>query len=60
MPGYDAYLNLDKEMIARSSIVDPKSNLRIIQDYLDRAYACWWCDTFMIDNALVIEEEYPG
>ena len=38
-------------MIARSPIVDAKSNLMMAQDGLDRAYISWQCDTFKIDNA---------
>ena len=34
--GYDAYPNLDEELITRAPIVDAKLNLKMIQDSLDR------------------------
>ena len=43
-PGYGAYLNLDKEMIARAPIVDARSNLKMTQETLDRA-----CLSYQID-----------
>ena len=55
MPGYGAYLNLDEEMIARSSIIDAKSNLKMTQEMLDRAYLSHQVDTFKIYNALVYQ-----
>ena len=54
-PGYDAYLNLNKEMITRAPIVDAKLNLRLSQDSLDRGYLKDQVDTFKIDNALVFQ-----
>ena len=42
-------------MIARSSIVDAKSNLKITQESLDRLYLNHQCGTFKIDNALVYQ-----
>ena len=53
LPGYLAYPNLDKEMIARAPIVDAKSNLKMTQDSLDRAYVSWQCNTFKVVKALV-------
>ena len=38
LPGYDANLNLDEEMITKALIVDAKSNVRTTQDSLDRAH----------------------
>ena len=42
-------------MIARAPIVDAKTNLKMVQDSLDRAYLSYQCDTFKIDNALVYQ-----
>ena len=53
MPGYNTYLILDEEMIARVPIVDLKSNLKMTQETLDRAYVSYQVDTFKIINALV-------
>ena len=52
-PGYDAYLNLDNEMISRVPIVDAKFNLKLTQESLDKVYLSYQCDTFKVDNALV-------
>ena len=49
--GYHTYLNLDKEIIARDTIVDMKLNFKHSQECLDRAYASWQCYTFKFDNA---------
>ena len=54
-PGSYAYLNLDEEMIARTSIVNASSNLRMNQDSLDRVYADHQADTFKIDKAMVYQ-----
>ena len=35
-PKYDAYLKIDEELIARAPIIDTKSNIKRIQDGLDR------------------------
>ena len=53
LPGYHAYLNLDKEVIARVPIVNAKSNLKQTQECLDNAHVSWKCDIFKINNALV-------
>ena len=55
MPGYLAFLNVDKEIIARIPIVDVKSNLKMTQKCLDRVYLSYKCDTFKIDNSLVYQ-----
>ena len=55
---YGAYLNLDEEMIARAPIVYSRSNLKLNQETLDRAYLDHQCDTFKIDNALVFQILY--
>ena len=52
-PGSATYLNLDKEMITRASIIDARLNLRMTQDMLDREYLSYQCNTFKIDNALM-------
>ena len=52
LPEYSAYLNLDKEMIARAHIVDAKLNLKMTEECLDRVYLSHQCDT-KIDNTLV-------
>ena len=52
---YGAYLNLDKEMIARAPIVDAKSNLKMTKETLDRAYHSYQVDIFKIDNAMVYQ-----
>ena len=44
--GHVSYLNLDKDMIA-------KSNPNQTMECLDKAYASLQCDTFKINNALV-------
>ena len=54
--GYATYLNLDKEVITRATIVCTKSKLKMTQDRLDRAYLSSQCDTFKIDNALVYQD----
>ena len=54
LTGYDAYLNLGEEKIARAPIIDVKSNLEKTQDWLDMKYVDSQCDTFKIDNELVI------
>ena len=50
--GYDAYLNLDKEMIT-APIVNSKLNLKLNQELLDMVYLDYQDDMFKIDNALV-------
>ena len=55
LPGYDAYLNLDKEMIIRAPIVDSRSNLKLNKETLERAYQDNQCNTFKINNALVYQ-----
>ena len=55
LPGYGAYLNLDKEMITRAPNVDSRSNLKLNQDSLDRVYLNHQCDAFKINNALVYQ-----
>ena len=57
-PGHDAYLNLDKDIIARAPIVGKKSIFKLTQDVLDRAYPDYQCDTFKIDFALVDQTLY--
>ena len=37
LPGSDAYLNLDEDMIARAPFVDARLNLNMTQEMLDRA-----------------------
>ena len=37
-PRYDSYLNLDEEMIARTPIVNTKSNPKMTEECLDRVY----------------------
>ena len=37
-PGYSSYLNLKGEIIARAPIVNAKSNLKLAEKCLDRAY----------------------
>ena len=54
-PGYGAYLNLEKEMIARAPIIDAKSSLKMTQETLDKAYLNYQVDAFKIDNAMVCE-----
>ena len=51
-PGYSAYLNLDKEMIARAPIVTVKLNLKLTQECLESTYVSQQCDTFN-NNTLV-------
>ena len=51
--GYDAFLNLDKEMITKAPIVDAKSNLKLTQMYLDQVHISYQCDTIKINYALV-------
>ena len=53
--GHDAYLNLDKEMIARVPIVNEQSNFKLTSDVLDRAYPDYQCDKFTVNNALVYQ-----
>ena len=55
LPVYDAYLNLDEEMIAKAPIVDGKSNLKLNQENLNIVYLDYQCDTFKVNNALVCE-----
>ena len=55
LPEYSAYLNLDKEMIARAPIFDLKSNLNMTQETLDKTYLSYQVDAFKIDNALVCQ-----
>ena len=50
-PGYDFDLNFDKGIIAKDPTVDDKSNLKMTQDSLNRAYVSWHYNTFKIDNA---------
>ena len=52
LPGYDAYLNLDNEVIAKAP-ADKRLNFRFSHDCLDRVYFDYKCDTFKISNALV-------
>ena len=52
-PGYDVYLNLDKEIITRAFIVDAESYLKMTQDSLDRACLSYQWDRFKVNNALV-------
>ena len=52
-PGYSTCLNLDKEMIAKTTIVDTRSNFKMTQETLDRAYLNYQVNSFKIDNALV-------
>ena len=54
-PGYGAYLNLEKEMITITPIFNKKSNFRLTQDSLDKAYFNYQCDSFKINNALVYQ-----
>ena len=54
-PGNDAYLNLNKEMIARVPIVNGKSNFKLTQYVLDRAYPDYQCNTLKMNNALVYQ-----
>ena len=54
-PGSGAYLNFDEEVIARASIVDTRSNLRLKQDSLDRVYIEHQTDSFKVDNAVVYQ-----
>ena len=54
LPGYSAYLNLNKEVVARAPIVDSRLNLKLNQENLDKAYL-HQCDTFKINNALVYQ-----
>ena len=54
-PGYNAYLNLDEEMIARAPIVDTWSNLNMNQESLDNVYLHYQCDAFKINNALAYQ-----
>ena len=49
-PGYDAYLNLEEEMIGRTPIVNAKLNFKFSQDCLDRVYFDYQGDTFKIEN----------
>ena len=58
LSGCGAYLNLDKEMNARTAIIDSKLNLKLSQDSLDRVYLDLQCDTFTINNALVYQIVY--
>ena len=37
LSGYDAHLNLDKEVITIAPIINAKSNLKMTQDSIDRA-----------------------
>ena len=53
--GCSAYVNLNKEMIARASIVDARSNLRLNQDSLDRVYLDHQADALKIDNATLYQ-----
>ena len=53
LPGYDAFLNLDKEMITRALIIDETSNLRFFQESFGRIYFSYQCNTFKINNTLV-------
>ena len=53
--GYGAYLNLDEEMIVSAPIANAKSNLKMTQETLDRAYLNHQVDTFKIDNAMVYQ-----
>ena len=55
LPGYGAYLNLDKKLIARAPILNSMSNLKMTQETLDRAYLSYLVDTFNINNALVYQ-----
>ena len=52
---YDAYLNLDKEMIARAPIINSRMNLKLNQEALDRIYLDYQCDTKKIHNALMYQ-----
>ena len=54
-PGYGAYLNLNKEMLARASIANESFNFKLSQNSLNRVYFNYQCDIFKIDNALVYE-----
>ena len=49
-PGYNAYLNLDKDMIAKAPIVNARSNIQKNQDCLERTYVSWQCGAFKINN----------
>ena len=51
--GYCAYLNLNDEMIARAPIINAKSNRKMTQETLNRAYLSYQVDTFKINNVLV-------
>ena len=51
--GYDAYLNLGGEMIAKAPIGDAKLNLTLTQKCLDGVYLSDYCDTFKVGNAWV-------
>ena len=51
-PGYDAYLNLEKEMILRASIVDA---MLLTEEFLDGLYFSYQCDIFKIDDTLVYQ-----
>ena len=42
-------------MIARASIIDSRSNLKMHKETLDRAYLSNQVDTFKIDYALVYQ-----
>ena len=50
-----AYMNLDKEMIAKAPIIDARLNLKMTQEILDRAYLSYQIDTLKINNALVYQ-----
>ena len=54
-PGSCTYLNLDKEMIARTPIFVTKSNLRLNKDSLYRVYVDYQTDAFKVDNAMVYQ-----
>ena len=53
LPGHDAFLNLEEQMIARIPKVDAKLNFKTTQEALDRVYLEYQCDTLKVDNALV-------
>ena len=48
--GYDAYLNLDEEIIVRAPILDARSNLKQALVWLDMRYVDSQCDTFKLGN----------
>ena len=55
LPGYDAYLTLDEEMITRAPIINARSNLKITHKILNKTYHSSQVDKCMINKDLVFQ-----